>query len=444
MNLFTNIYKKSDEFNNFSIADEYYLNFLYTIVLLFPLFLLTGPFLPDLTIVICSLSFIYFILKYNLSNYLGNLFFKIFIVFWIYIVFVSLISDNILFSLKSSFFYIRFIFFSLFVFFLLNNFKFFPKFFFYSLTITLLIVLIDSYFQFYFGKSLTGFDKPKLRLTGPFGDRQIVGSFIFRILPLYLSLYLYIFKKINLKILIFIALLSILVLFSGERTAFFLLTFFIFGVYFLINKKLLKLITILISYCLISILIILNIPSLKERMLDQTFQAFGIKKYQKTNGEDNYFKDKPKRGFYIFSRAHEVHYSTAYKMFKENPIIGLGPNLFRKKCSDEKFFIEQSSCTTHPHNFLLQLLAETGFIGSLFYLFILFILLKQILSLIYATKIKKINLINSKLNIYILNLGFIVNSFMFFLPNGNFFNNYLNAMIFIPVGFYLFQNGNDK
>ena len=130
MNLFTNIYKKSDEFNNFSIADEYYLNFLYTIVLLFPLFLLTGPFLPDLTIVICSLSFIYFILKYNLSNYLGNLFFKIFIVFWIYIVFVSLISDNILFSLKSSFFYIRFIFFSLFVFFLLNNFKFFPKFFF--------------------------------------------------------------------------------------------------------------------------------------------------------------------------------------------------------------------------------------------------------------------------------------------------------------------------
>ena len=444
MNLFTNIYKKSDEFNNFSIADEYYLNFLYTIVLLFPLFLLTGPFLPDLTIVICSLSFIYFILKYNLSNYLGNLFFKIFIVFWIYIVFVSLISDNILFSLKSSFFYIRFIFFSLFVFFLLNNFKFFPKFFFYSLTITLLIVLIDSYFQFYFGKSLTGFDKPKLRLTGPFGDRQIVGSFIFRILPLYLSLYLYIFKKINLKILIFIALLSILVLFSGERTAFFLLTFFIFGVYFLINKKLLKLITILISYCLISILIILNIPSLKERMLDQTFQAFGIKKYQKTNGEDNYFKDKPKRGFYIFSRAHEVHDSTAYKMFKENPIIGLGPNLFRKKCSDEKFFIEQSSCTTHPHNFLLQLLAETGFIGSLFYLFILFILLKQILSLIYATKIKKINLINSKLNIYILNLGFIVNSFMFFLPNGNFFNNYLNAMIFIPVGFYLFQNGNDK
>jgi hypothetical protein len=444
MNLFTNIYKKLDEFNNFSIADEYYLNFLCTIVLLFPLFLLTGPFLPDLTIVICSLSFIYFILKYNLSNYLENLFFKIFIVFWIYIVFVSLISDNILFSLKSSFFYIRFIFFSLFVFFLLNNFKFFPKFFFHLLTITLLIVLIDSYFQFYFGKSLTGFDKPKLRLTGPFDDRQIVGSFIFRILPLYLSLYLYIFKKINLKILIFIALLSILVLFSGERTAFFLLTFFIFGVYFLINKKLLKLITILISYCLISILIILNTPSLKERMLDQTFQAFGIKKYQKTDGEDNYFKDKPKRGFYIFSRAHEVHYLTAYKMFKENPITGLGPNLFRKKCSDEKFFIEQSSCTTHPHNFLLQLLAEMGSIGALFYLFILFLLLKQILSLIYETKIKKINLINSKLNIYILNLGFIVNSFMFFLPNGNFFNNYLNAMIFIPVGFYLFQNGNDK
>ena len=170
----------------------------------------------------------------------------------------------------------------------------------------------------------------------------------------------------------------------------------------------------------------------------------GIKKYEVTDGVKKYFDEKPKRGFYIFSRAHEVHYLTAYKMFLDSPFVGQGPNMFRKKCSDEKFFIEQSSCTTHPHNFLLQLLAETGLIGALFYFFILFILLRQILSLIYNTKIKNIKLTNNNLNMFILNMGFIINCFVFILPNGNFFNNYLNEKIFIPVGFYLFQKENDK
>ena len=99
---------------------------------------------------------------------------------------------------------------------------------------------------------------------------------------------------------------------------------------------------------------------------------------------------------------------------------------------------------THPHNFLLQLLAETGLIGALFYFLILFVLLRQILSLLYDTKIKNIKLTNDKFNVFILNLGFIINCFVFILPNGNFFNNYLNAIIFMPVGFYLLQTLNDK
>ena len=411
---------------------------------MFPLFLLTGPFLPDLTIVICALSFLYITVKHKIYYYFNNFFFKIFIIFWIYITLTSLISDNILFSLKSSFFYLRFIIFSLFIFFLIKNYNFFLKFFFYIFTLTLVIVLIDSYFQFYFGVSLSGFEKPNLRLTGPFDDRQIVGSFISRTLPLYLFLYFCLYEKINFKMLSFVFLLSVLVLFSGERTAFFFVTFFIFGVYFLVNTKITKLLILVISYTLISFLIIFSSPSLKERMVEQTLQGFAIKNYSNEDGVKEYFEDKPERGFYIFSRAHEVHYLTAYKMFKANPIFGLGPNMYRKKCSDERFFIEQSSCTTHPHNFLLQLLAETGLIGAIFYLLILLLLIKKILSLIIEIKIKKVKLTNKQLKLYILSLGLIINSFIFILPNGNFFNNYLNAVIFLPMGFYLFQFQNDE
>ena len=281
-------------------------------------------------------------------------------------------------------------------------------------------------------------------MTGPFDDRQIVGSFISRILPLYLFLFLYLYKKFDLKIIFFIFILGILTLLSGERTAFFLFTVFVFGIYFMKSRNIFRIILMIISYLLISLLIILSSSDLKERILDQTLQGFGFVQYQKTEGVNEYFKEKPSRGFYIFSRAHEVHYLTAHKMFLDSPYIGQGPNMYRKKCSDKKFFIEQSSCTTHPHNFLLQLLAETGLFGSLFYFFILFIILRKILSLIYETKIKNIQLTNNSLRIFIINLGFIINSFVFILPNGNFFNNYLNAIIFIPVGFYLFQKENDK
>ena len=66
MNYFINIYEKTEEFKSIAIVDGLYLNFLYTLVILFPLLLLTGPFLPDLTMVICALSFLYIILKHKI------------------------------------------------------------------------------------------------------------------------------------------------------------------------------------------------------------------------------------------------------------------------------------------------------------------------------------------------------------------------------------------
>ena len=63
-----------------------------------------------------------------------------------------------------------------------------------------------------------------------------------------------------------------------------------------------------------------------------------------------------------FSPKHNQQYSSAIKMIKDKPIIGVGPKMFRKLCKHWKYSTP-GACTTHPHNTYIQLLAETGIIG---------------------------------------------------------------------------------
>ena len=76
---------------------------------------------------------------------------------------------------------------------------------------------------------------------------------------------------------------------------------------------------------------------------------------------------------YFYSWSRDTSYRTAFNMFLDKPIIGHGPRMFRIKCSDPKYSIKvndvKSSCMTHPHNFYIQLLAETGIVGFSFFIF---------------------------------------------------------------------------
>ena len=92
-----------------------------TLLILLPGFLITGPFLADLSISIIALFFlIYCILKKNFS-YFNNFLFKIIFIFYFWILICSLFSENIIFSLSTSVFYIRFLIFSVAVFFFLEK-----------------------------------------------------------------------------------------------------------------------------------------------------------------------------------------------------------------------------------------------------------------------------------------------------------------------------------
>ena len=64
----------------------------------------------------------------------------------------------------------------------------------------------------------------------------------------------------------------------------------------------------------------------------------------------------------IFTHQHDSLIRTAYKMFEDQPLLGHGPKMFRVICKDEKYAKGVSPCMTHPHNFYVQLLAETGIV----------------------------------------------------------------------------------
>lgn len=136
----------------------------------------------------------------------------------------------------------------------------------------------------------------------------------------------------------------------------------------------------------------------------------------------------------IFTKAHDSLFRTAINAFKAKPIFGHGPKMFRIICSEEHIKEGIKPCDTHPHNFYLQLLAETGIIGFSFLIvplsYILFISFNQLKSIIFKQQ-------RPLTDYQIVLLSTILITLWPFTTNGNFFNNWLMIVYSLPIGFYL-------
>ena len=393
---------------------------------LIPILLVSGPFLPDLAVSICALIFIINSSKNNLIYYYKNIFFYIFMCFYIYLNISALISDNILFSLKTSLPYLRFGIFALSTWYLLSTSDKLLKYFFYCFLVVFLFLEIDGIYQFIFKHNL--FNYPLIttdRISSLFGNELILGSFFSRNYPLFFGLFFFLMEKQKLsKIIILISyivliFLPILTLLSGERSAFFYLC--LATIYFVIvfPKKNL----------IISLLFSISIITLFAFFFNQIFFQ---RIYEQTKIQLTYNKEIKKR-INVFSQTHEDHYRSAIKIFKDNIIFGAGPKSFRLKCTDPKYLVSDYSCVSHPHNTYVQLLSEIGIIGFLFVFFIFIILCINLINIIYEKYF--LNNYISPLKISLLTCFLI--TLWPLIPSGNFFTNWLNVIYYLPVGFFL-------
>ena len=122
-------------------------------------------------------------------------------------------------------------------------------------------------------------------------------------------------------------------------------------------------------------------------------------------------------------------------MFISNPLFGVGNKMFRKLCNDKDYYINKFSCSTHPHNLYLQILAENGLIGIIFLLLIFIYTVSIIAREFFYRNFKRINKINDKQ--LLLLMGVFLN-FWPIVPFGNFYNNWLSILIYLPIGFLLY------
>tara|TARA_X000000950_G_scaffold247616_1_gene306024 strand:- start:8370 stop:9641 length:1272 start_codon:yes stop_codon:yes gene_type:complete len=396
--------------------------------LLIPILLITGPFLPDLSLTFICLMFIFKTIKEkNISIYKNN-FFIVFLFFYLILLISSFFSEYASYSSQRSIPYLRFGIFSLATYYII---KFNPKIIKYLVIIYLLILTllsIDSLCEFIFGQNILGWKKldSNFRVTSLFGNDEVLGSYVARFFPFIMSLILFNKEELNLNIknyqISLIAIISfIITLISGERTSLAIITISIFLI-LLCCKNLRKIIilSMILILFLSSILISIN-PKLKVRLYDQVISQMDI------SNTDERIK--------VFSKTYEGHYLIAYNMFKEKPLIGHGVKSFRKYCSKPENFLYDNACTTHPHNTYMQLLAETGFFGFLIILS-LFILASYKLTKVFFKRFFSKNLKHSD-SLTMMYIFFFSNLFPF-LPAGSFFNNWMSTIYFMPIGYTIF------
>jgi len=400
---------------------------------LIPLFLITGPFLSDLSISLIGLLFLIYCLKKKDFSYFKNKYFYFFLIFWGYLM-INTINNNFnLDSLKISFFYFRYGVFVIAIFALLNTDHKFIKYFFYCIFICFAVLIIDGFYQYFVGENILGFKTSDgTRVSSFFHKELILGSYISRLWPIFFGLSIFFFKEKNklffLFILIFI-LSEALIFLSGDRSAFFYINLSAIFV-ILLSKKLfkLRLFTLLSSILFLTIISFIN-PTAWERIFTQTLNGMNLNKANK------------EQQVYIFTVGHQKIYISAYKMFLDNKILGVGVKNFRNICHDSKYYInEEKVCNTHPHNTYLQILTETGIIGFLFLLTALFYFCKYIFKHLMLKFKGKYYFSDFEICI----LSGVAIYLWPFIPTGNIFSNWLNIAMILNLPFLIWSKKSIK
>ena len=346
-------------------------------------FLIISTFLGNAIFNLSSTFFIFIFLYEIIKNkdykFFNQTWLKLISIFFIIILFSSFFSDHKVNIFYKNLFFFRFFLIALCVQYCLSKYKN-AQLFLNTIVFTTLFISIDALVQYYFGTNLFGNktyseDISRLRLTGIFGDEEIVGSYLIKFIFLGTIGTFLISKENKIITYLYFFIIAITILLSQERMTFILLSFsiFILLIFFLSQKKIFEFLLIL----LVSLLIVLFAynfdKSLKARYLSIFTNSSGLAKVKLDNEKKltnlvESIYDVTKVEISFKDSMWGAHYFTAIEIFKSNFIIGSGPRSFRYECSNKRYenldiHYVNKRCSTHPHNYFLEILSEIGLLG---------------------------------------------------------------------------------
>jgi len=253
-----------------------------------------------------------------------------------------------------------------------------------------------------------------LRLSGPFKDELVPGFYLATIG--YVSIFLFYYKNNFLKkkkyliTLLFINFCFIIL--TGERssTIMSIITLSIFLVFD--NKFNFKNLKYLFLIGLILGLFITIIPTTKERVND-------LNNWSKR--ENNIYTS-------FLQTPWGKHYQTSIILIKEKPFFGTGIRTFRTVCRQKNISGEYNlsdGCSTHPHNYILEILVEVGAIFLILFIYFIYKVVKS-----YSKKFN--HLTHGFLAIFL--------SYLFPLrPTGAFFSSWHGSFFWILLALIIFS-----
>ena len=283
-------------------------------------------------------------------------------------------------SFLPSFFYLRYILFSLGIFYLLYKYEFSIKIITISLLLTFGLIFIDSIYDFlkinqFYNLSVEDnrIGKPTANIvTSFFGEEKKLGSFIVRLLPFITSIVIIsnlkklennFFKKLNIELILLI-IAGIIIFLTSERTAMFLFIFFFITSLRVLPKRLL----IISSLFFMMIILIISQPNITRKYINATLFQFQI--IEKYSTDINNFDNFNFSNLKYISDTHEKLIIAGFEIFKDSPLTGSGVKTFEKECNKLKKKNPNFVCSTHPHNTYIHIISDIGFLGGIIILFV--------------------------------------------------------------------------
>jgi len=415
-------------------------------------------------LLICIIGIIIF--KKKIFSFKNERLSVVILIFFILILFSTLIDISK--DPRNDHFFKSIVYFRYFLLFLVSSYlvrsgKFKIKYFLISCLVCLLFLSLGIIYQFLNGSDIFGFvgyEKSPYHLAGFFRGEYVSGTYIQKFFIFALILIPVIWKKLDKQKFLISTVLPIIffsgILFSGNR-----MPLVMFCVSILLMMILIKELRLSLAIASLFCVLIFTMTIKMNDNLRINYASFyyssstmmaNMKKYiskkypklekgkkkkciEKSNDPyceyfvSKYIKSKKLRSKYEmtpFGSGHWVIYLTATDVWIDNPIIGNGIKSFRIKCLT-KLHLPNRVCSTHPHNYYLELLNDTGLLGTLILICAVFYLItNKFFNFKYYEKNEKF--------LFICLLIIIIAEFFPLRSSGSFFSTTNSSFIFLILG----------